>query len=103
MNGTGICIGDTSDTNFDSCKIWYMSQSKKEEGLFRNGQIVGIPESKGHSCAEHRYSENAKILIDILIENDVEQVFIEGYSMGSKGKVFNIAESTGAFKMLMYY
>ena len=31
-----------------------------------------------------------------------EQIAIEGYSMGSKGKVFNIAENTGVLKYKIY-
>ena len=31
-----------------------------------------------------------------------EQIAIEGYSMGSKGKVFHIAENTGVLKYKIY-
>ena len=46
-----------------------------------------------------RYDIISSFFIDRILELDEEtKVFIEGYSMGSKGRVFNIAENTGVLK-----
>lgn len=37
-----------------------------------------------------------------LLWNEVQYVFIEGYSFGASGKVFNIAEGCGILKHLLY-
>jgi Holliday junction resolvasome RuvABC endonuclease subunit len=40
--------------------------------------------------------------MSVIRENKVGEVGMEGYSMGSKGKVFNLAENMGMFKYKVY-
>ena len=41
-------------------------------------------------------------MIILLRKHNVDKVFLEGYSYGSTGKVFHIAENTGVLKYLMW-
>ena len=48
-----------------------------------------------------RYTNIAQYFISFAEQYGVEVVFLEGYSLGSKGQVFNIAENTAVLKLLL--
>ena len=52
------------------------------------------------SADEERYCSIADWAREIVL--DCEEVSLEGYSYGSKGKVFHIAENTGVLKYKLY-
>ena len=78
------------DFKFENCKIYYLTNVKKYEGDFYNGQINGrlhLPyTSDNNDTTKYR---NGLSIIDTTIGN----IFIEGYSFGSKGLVFNLTEN----------
>jgi crossover junction endodeoxyribonuclease RuvC len=45
-----------------------------------------------------RYDDISSWALDILNDNGVDQVYLEGYSYGSTGRVFSIAENTAVLK-----
>ena len=49
-----------------------------------------------------RFDLIARWAMSILSEFNVQQVCLEGYAMGAKGKVFGIAENTGILKHAMW-
>jgi Holliday junction resolvasome RuvABC endonuclease subunit len=55
---------------------------------------------KDYSCEEQRYGNITSWVLSLLEEGD--QVYIEGYSMGSTGRVFNIAENCGLLKHYLW-
>lgn len=49
-----------------------------------------------------RFTEIATFFLNVIRQEKVEVVFLEGYSLGSKGKVFSIAEHTAILKKTLY-
>jgi len=100
MTSPSICIFDTEtpEFTFANCKLNFLTQLKKYDVKFKN--ITG--EYFEYENDMERYDHISSKFIDIVLLNDVERVFIEGYSMGSRGRVFNIAENTGIFKYKLW-
>lgn len=92
-----VCIGDPNNFKFETCKFYYLTDSKKLD--------VDIDNIRGdlhldYSCDEQRYGNITNWAMSLLEEGD--KVFIEGYSMGSTGRVFNIAENCGLLKHYLW-
>lgn len=96
-----IYIGEADKFSFDACRFFYLIDTKKYCGNFRNDTIHGEMLKK-YNCDEQRYHDIAVWVMDILERNSIQHVYIEGYSMGSVGKVFNIAENCGTLKQMMW-
>jgi hypothetical protein len=79
---------------FSRCRFYFLTDTKKYADFFLKN-IQG-ERSQDWNSDEERYKSIADWTVDKLIGCD--QISLEGYSMGSKGKVFNIAENTGVLK-----
>jgi Holliday junction resolvasome RuvABC endonuclease subunit len=97
MTSPAICLynDEVGEFTFDNCVFHYMTQLKKYDVSFKN--------VNGHYFEYRnemeRYDIISSFFIDRILETEGEKkVFIEDYSMGSKGRVFNIAENTGVLK-----
>jgi Holliday junction resolvasome RuvABC endonuclease subunit len=97
MTSPAICFYTESDgeMNFANCECYFLTQLKKYEVSFQNvyGDYVEFDDD-----LNHRYDTISSYFLDRIYERDVKKVFIEDYSMGSTGRVFNIAENTGILK-----
>lgn len=93
-----ICICDASEFNFLKCKFYYLTSNKKHDIDVDN--IQGTLH-KDYICNEQRYDNIAKWVLELLKEGDI--VYMEGYSMGSTGMVFNIAENAGLLKNYLWH
>lgn len=100
MTSPAICIFDDKNSPFSytSCKFYYLTQNKKYDIVTSN--IWG--KYFDYSTENDRYDKISTFFIDLILEADVDHVFIENYSMGSRGRVFNIAENTGIFKYRLW-
>lgn len=100
MTSPAICLYDDADgeMKFENCRAYYLTQVKKYDNIVKN--IVGNYFEYTNEMV--RYDLISSFFLDRLMENGVDKVFIEGYSMGSKGKVFNIAENTGILKYRLW-
>lgn len=101
MTSPALCLYDSErgDFNFDNCTFHYLTQTKKYEVDIKNihGRLFEYKDDVT------RYDVISSFFIDRLLESlDKVHVFIEGYSMGSKGKVFHIAENTGVLKYRLW-
>ena len=103
----GVCIyDDQTDPVFENLRFFNLKEDKtkndiKRCGIFGNIQIDIQPK---WTCAEERYSINARWLTGILVKHKVAQVTLEGYAMGARaGLVFNIAENTSLIKQWMFH
>lgn len=101
MTSPAVCIFDDAagEFNFNNCYVHYLTQTKKYEKNFENVQ--------GHYFEYqndmHRYEIISSFFLDRILEKEPGViVYIEDYSMGSKGRVFNIAENTGVLKYRFY-
>jgi Holliday junction resolvasome RuvABC endonuclease subunit len=87
-------FGDT----FETSKCYFLTTVKKLHGSFDN--VIGIPH-KDYKNSMERYGNIANWVLNFIPQGDV-MVFIEDYSLGSKGQVFSIAENTGIMKYVLY-
>lgn len=97
MSNPAITVGSIEKKSFQDVNVYYLNENKKFSGNRKNisGELFLRPENN-----IQRYSKIAEWSMNIIKKCDC--VFIEGYSMGSKGSVFNIAENTGILKYEMY-
>ena len=105
LTAPAICIfhaenaftGEKSDEFlFDNCSFYYLTDTKKYADTFI-GNIHGKLFSEVE-CDADRYDSISQWAVDIILKFECEQIALEGYSYGSKGKVFHIAENTGILK-----
>ena len=84
--------------SFDSCTFHFLTDTKKYAKFFLKN-IYGERFQDWNQDFQ-RY----KSIVDWTMDKVMgcEQIAIEGYSMGSKGKVFHIAENTGVLKYKIY-
>lgn len=98
MTSPAICVHDGSDSmSFDRCSLYYISRQKRLIDKF--GKNIQGNEYPPHKTDMERFIGLSKWSMNILQKHKVTHVFLEGYSMGSKGKVFHIAENTAMLKV----
>ena len=101
LRGPSICVyhgvnsftGEESEAfTFDDCSFFFLTDVKKYADNFLgniHGKLISDVESD-----LSRYDSISDWALDIILKYNCEQVALEGYSFGSKGKVFHIAENT---------
>lgn len=93
-----VCIYDTKkEFNFFNCKFYYLTDNKKFD--------IDIDNIRGdlhrdYLTNESRYMNITQWALDKIDDGDI--VYMEGYSLGSTGMVFNIAENAGLLKHYMW-
>jgi Holliday junction resolvasome RuvABC endonuclease subunit len=104
LNSPAICIaGDNFD--FNKCSFHFLTSKKKHIGKF--GKNIFGYEIKEYNTAIERFNNISLWALDTIHKNktrqETAQVFIEGYSFGSKGQaVFQIAENCGLLKYKLH-
>lgn len=97
-----MCVQFKPDWN--NSEFYFLTEVKKYEGSHFLGHVNGALHREWTS-PEERYDNISNYFINILtilnIQPDVP-VFIEDYSMGSKGRVFHIAENCGLMKWKLW-
>lgn len=95
LTSPAVCVfkGDVFDIK--SCEFYYLTDKKKFETHTSNikGELF-LP----YDCDQRRYDNIASWVQRIAEINSASHVFIEDYSFGSTGRVFNIAENCGLLK-----
>jgi Holliday junction resolvasome RuvABC endonuclease subunit len=95
-----ICINSGAKFNITNCSFHYLTSTKKYEGVWKqNVDITGNLHTI-FTSDEQRYNFITNWVLGLLKENDV--ICIEGYSMASTGRVFNIAENAGLLKHYLW-
>ena len=100
MSCPSLCIFDTElDFTFQNCDFYYLIDKKTK--IIEEGNIHGEYYSKDSENVK-RFDHISDWAITILKNQKVTHVYLEGYSMGSRGRVFHIAENTGVLKQKIY-
>ena len=99
LTSPSITIHSGKEWNLYNCSCHYMTQNTKS--------LVKTPLFRGYSYPEFFSQEERHFLLTtwalhVIVENRVDKCFIESYSFGSKGLVFNIAENTGLLKHYLW-
>lgn len=84
--------------DFFNCDFYYLTNNKKY--VIKERNITGVIMPDNYGSDQERYFSIAMWVRNLLTKND--KVFLEGYSLGSKGMVFNIAEHTGLLKHILW-
>lgn len=97
MSCPALCVL-ADDGSFANSKFFFLTSRKRDISIAGNIRSeLHLP----YSTEEERYDHISNSMVQFLHVNtklDQLEVYIEDYSMGSKGRVFNIAENTGLFK-----
>lgn len=99
LTSPSICVFNSAEPfTFNRCAFYFLSDVKKNQRLF-------LSNIKGESITDWdsdftRYENISDWAMEYLIA--CEQVAIEGYAFGAKGKVFHIAENTGVLKYRLH-
>lgn len=101
MSSPCICVN--KDGTFQNSKVYFLTSVKKYHATFGNingefHKIYSSPTERFNNIADWALQCITK---EIARHEDVK-IFIEGYSMGSKGQVFEIGENTGVLKNKLY-
>ena len=98
LTSPAICVYDTKDGDFcfDNVDAFFRSNLKRFE-LFNEGNLHGENHGSWNTDME-RFDDIANWSMEIITENQVEKVFLEGYAYAATGRVFNIAENTAILK-----
>ena len=95
-----ICIHNGSEFSIENCAFHFLTSTKKYEGVWRQNLDITGSLHLDFKSNEERYAAIAVWVLSLLEENDI--IYIEGYSMGSTGMVFNIAENAGLLKHYLW-
>ena len=104
LNSPAICIAD-DNFDFNKCSFHFLTSKKKNIGKF--GKNIFGYEIKDYNTPIERFNNISIWALDIIHKHkprhQTAQVFIEGYSFGSKGQaVFQIAENCGLLKYKLH-
>lgn len=96
MTCPALCIYNTKDSlEFDNCQFYFLTQNKKFDGDFGNIHGFKMPL---YDSQEERFDIISSWAMKILDRIKPDELCLEGYSMGSRGKIFDIAENIGLLK-----
>lgn len=99
MNSAGVIVGNSN--NPSELQMLCFRQRKRDDSLVKNITIKEYLECP--KSDEERFYYIAKTIFDFIDTHSTTKiVYIEDYSYGSTGSVFNIAEATGLLKHLLY-
>ncbi len=101
LNSPAICVATGGGTSFSDCNFYYLTSKKKYIGKMYDN-IIGY-EHEENTGPINRFkilSDWVLHILDTLHKKQTDkQIFIEGYSYGSKGQaIFQIAENGGILK-----
>lgn len=84
-------------------EIHYVTSTKTVQDTYKskNYRFVGHAYPTYHNDQD-RYNALSEIFIGPILDNKITSAVFEGYSMGSKGRVFNIAENAAVLKHKLY-
>ena len=103
LTSPAICVYDTKDGDFcfDNVQAYFRSNLKRFE-LFEEDNLHG-ENHESWDLEMARFEDIAEWAMDVMEEYKVKTAFLEGYSFGSTGRVFNIAENTAILKYNMWH
>ena len=96
LTSPAVCVFKGEVFDIKSCRFYYLTDKKKFELHIPNlveGELF-LP----YDCDQRRYDNIARWVQNLAEVNSASRVFIEDYSFGSTGRVFNIAENCGLLK-----
>lgn len=98
LTSPAMCL--MTEPRIEKCMFYFLTPHRKFTGNIENA--IGVEHTEYYSEQE-RYDNIAEFFISkIPTYPKLPSIFIEDYSFGSKGKVFNIAENCGLLKWKLW-
>lgn len=97
LTSPAITIHEGNEWDVANCKFYYIVHREKQ--LVTTGQFYGSLYQE-YTSDSHRFENLSNWSLDIIKKSD--KAFIEGYSYGSVGRVFQIAENAGLLKYKLW-
>ncbi len=100
LSNPTICLHPANKSfALEHCSIHYLTGSKKGEGKFLEGRVIGkaLPL---WTIPEQRYYQITSWALNVM--GEANPVAIEDYAFAAKGRVFNIGENTGLLKYYLW-
>lgn len=99
MTSPSVCTFSGNSFNYKNCNFYYLTDKKKLEGKSNNlnGTLVS-----DYLSAQERFDNISNWTLSTILHLDPIHVYIEDYSYGSTGRVFNIAENLGLLKYKLW-
>jgi Holliday junction resolvasome RuvABC endonuclease subunit len=100
-----VCFWNTKQQHlFENCEFFFL-HSKRSITKINFPNNIHYSESSESKDNSVRFAENATLLTSEIkkrLDNVKKYVImLEGYSMGAKGRLFDIGEATGIFKLFL--
>jgi hypothetical protein len=99
MNAPAICAHVGEKWSFKNCKFFFRTEKKSLVCETKN--IIGSL-ACDYTSQEHRFFLNAYWAENYIKEFTPNLICLEGYAMGSTGRVFSIGENTGRLKHVFW-
>lgn len=95
LTSPACCFFNGEELNVDQCSFYFLTSNKKL--AYDSTPIYGTLINEYSSDVE-RYNNISGWVFNVIYDTNPEFIFIEDYSYGSSGRVFNIAENCGILK-----
>ena len=101
LTSPSLCSFNSEDGDFlfENCDFSVLSDKKVPKGIAKN---IFIYPHKPWKTSDERYHNIADHFMQMDMLKFKDKILIEDYSMGSKGKVFHIAENTEVLQYNLY-
>jgi hypothetical protein len=100
MTSPAMCFLGT-DKTFSNSKHFFLTSKKRD--LSVPLQNIFCDEHRLYTSEIERFSQTADFFINLLVsQSNTPIVYLEDYSLGSKGRVFAIAENTAILKYKLF-
>jgi Holliday junction resolvasome RuvABC endonuclease subunit len=96
ITSPAVCIHDGKQWHIDNCKFYFITSVKKRVVVIKN-KIFGT-EYPDYRNNPERFDFLSNWVFKCIGDGVCDNLAMEGYSLGSKGKVFNLAENMGILK-----
>ena len=99
LTSPALCLSQGDTFDFAECEFFFLTS--KQKFLYNHKKLHGemFPE---HDVDSERYNNISTWIVDIAKHHQVDFAYIEGYSYGSTGRVFQIAENGGILKYVLW-
>lgn len=93
ITSPALCVGDASSGPNDC--MYFVYCDKKHAVAPNNITVFNYPD---WGCPQERFDHLSNMMIENLLIYSIEHVAIEGFSYGSAGLIFDMAENAGLLK-----
>lgn len=102
ITSPAICVHTGAKWKFDNCTFFYFTKQKRQQFFNIDGAEFHGYVKPEYASPQQRFDQNAQWAAKALRSMLCDKATIEGYSFGSKGAVFDLAENAGLLKHYLW-